>query len=74
MFVDPVTDQEWQQVVNNIEVLELIDSARSYGLIKGGPEINRERCDELMAKAREKGIFVNRDAVTHTIAEMMEGS
>jgi len=74
MFVDPITDEEWQEVVNNIEVLRLIDAARQYGLITGGPEINQDRCDELLAKARRKGIYPQSTVVEQLIDQSLEES
>lgn len=33
----------------------LIDSARKYGLVSGGPDIDIERCEELIERAKAAG-------------------
>lgn len=55
----PETDQEWQDAVNAAEFNLRLDSARKYGLIEGGPEVNVERCEEIIAGGRERGIKQN---------------
>jgi hypothetical protein len=52
----PSTPQEWQEAADCAEFNLLIDSARKYGLITGGPEINVARCLELKLKALAMGI------------------
>lgn len=41
---EPETLGEWQEAADFAETCLAIDSARHYGLITGGPEINVERC------------------------------
>jgi hypothetical protein len=51
----PTTPAEWQEVVNMAEAMLLVDSARQYGLITGGPKVNAERCHQLLDDGREFG-------------------
>lgn len=54
---DPETPAEWQEAVDAAEGLLLIDSARQYGLITGGPKIDVERCQEILRRGREHGVY-----------------
>jgi len=60
---DPITREEWQQAVDFAHTGLLIDSARQYGLITGGPEIDLERCEELLRRGADQGIWPRRNAV-----------
>jgi hypothetical protein len=53
---DPLTQEEWQEAVDAAEFYLLLHSARQYGLVKGGPEVNLDRCDEMLKRGRERGI------------------
>lgn len=61
-MIDPTTRKEWRKVALLARGALLFHSARAYGLIDGGPEINVERCEKLLAGARARGITVNADA------------
>lgn len=52
----PVTADEWQAVVDQATALLHVDSARQYGLITGGPNVNVERCCEIVREAELRGI------------------
>lgn len=52
---NPETPQEWQDAANTAEMLLLIESARAYGLITGGPQANVERCRSILIEARRRG-------------------
>jgi len=41
-----------------------IDDARMYGLLQGGPTVNRERCEELLKKATDAGHTYEPEEVT----------
>lgn len=56
-MTDPQTEAEWQAAADAAEFLLLIDSARQYGLITGAEGVNADRCQELLARAAERGIF-----------------
>lgn len=60
---DPETREQWQDAVDAAEALLHFDSARQYGLIVGGPQVNVERCAELLRRGAELGIYPAPDAV-----------
>lgn len=53
---NPKTKQEWQAAANAARELLLIDAARQYGLIEGGPIPDVDRCEEILRLAKERGI------------------
>jgi alkanesulfonate monooxygenase SsuD/methylene tetrahydromethanopterin reductase-like flavin-dependent oxidoreductase (luciferase family) len=53
---EPETDQEWQDAVNAAHVLLLIEDARFYGLIAGGPVVDVERCEKILRDGAAQGI------------------
>lgn len=66
----PATPQEWQEAVDAAEALLLIDSARQYGLITGGPVANVARCCEIKLKGLEMGIRPRKNFAEQLIAEI----
>jgi len=52
---DPETPLEWQEAVDCAHFYLLVESARAYGLISGGPEVNLARCEEILKRARGLG-------------------
>ena len=53
------------------EVYLLIDAAKKYGLVEGGPEINVERCEEVIAEARAAGVTYSQDEVDHALIAIL---
>ncbi len=53
---DPSTPAEWQEAANGASFFLLVDSAKQYGLLTGGPQINAERCDDILRRAKAIGI------------------
>jgi hypothetical protein len=72
-FPDPRSPAEWQEAVDTAEALLLIESARMYGLIFGGPYVNVARCEELLRKARTLKILPRPDAAKRFIAAYNDG-
>lgn len=62
----PQTTQEWQEAVDIAHVWLLVDSARQYGLVTGGPEIDVNRCLELLEQGRQQGILPSPDAISQS--------
>ena len=52
---DPQTPKEWQEAVDMAYFLLLIDSARQYGLITGGPEIDWHHCVDIVERGEKLG-------------------
>lgn len=63
---EPQTPEEWQQAVDVAAGARCIADCKMYGLIAGGPRIDIERADNLLARGREQGIEPSRPA--HEIA------
>jgi len=60
---DPQTPEQWQEAVDHAEALLLIHSARAYGFIKGGPEIDVDRCDAILTRGAALGVQPDQAAV-----------
>lgn len=66
----PKTSGEWQDAVDAAHVLLLVDSARQYGLITGGPKVNVERAVQLLRHGKQRGIHPRPDAIDRLIGEL----
>ena len=53
--LEPDSPIEWQEAVNCAHFLLLLDAARGYGLMTGGPEVNAARCTEIVKRGRRIG-------------------
>lgn len=54
-MTDPQTPKEWQEAVDSANFLLMLDSARMYGLVEGGPEIDEDRCEEILKRGKSLG-------------------
>lgn len=54
--IQAVPADELRPVAIAADVFLLIASARAYGLVDGGPEINVARCEEIIDAAHNRGI------------------
>lgn len=72
MAVDPVTPQEWQDAVDSAHACLALDSARIYGLVVGGPRVDVDRCDQILAAGRDRGFTPAADAVERFVAALVE--
>lgn len=69
---DPRTPEEWQNAVDAADALLKLDAARMYGLVRGGPEVDADRCWDLVHRAREEhGIEPSEDAIERFVAELV---
>jgi hypothetical protein len=69
----PRTTVEWQEAVDAAEACLALESARMYGLVTGGPEVNVERAQALLINGGKRGIYPRPDAIERFIAESMKG-
>ena len=53
---NPKTPEEWQRSVNAAEFFLLVESSKQYGLVEGGPEVDQERCLEVLKAGAALGI------------------
>ena len=67
---DPATAEEWQEAVDAAHGMLLLDSARRYGLVSGGPKIDAGRCEEILRRGAERGMTPAPDAVERLIREL----
>lgn len=49
---DPKTVAEWQEALDQAEMLLRLDACRLYGLVTGGPKVNVDRCLELLRRGK----------------------
>lgn len=73
-MADPRTDAEWQEAVDQAEFLQLLDSARKYGLVTGGPTVNLDRCAEILAEGPRRGVTPSADCCERIIKALKAGS
>jgi hypothetical protein len=62
-MTNPSTPGEWQEAVDAAHGALCLDAARLYGLVRGGPEVNVPRCEEILENGRMIGFRPNEDAV-----------
>jgi len=67
----PGTVEEWQAAVDAAEALLALESARQYGLVTGGPEIDLERCEEIIREGARRGVTPAADCTKRLIDELM---
>ena len=60
---DPAGSVQWQEAVDLADALLLLDSARAYGLVSGGPAVNIERCDDILKRGHDLGFRPTKDAI-----------
>lgn len=72
--LEPRTRDQWQEAVNLAEVCLLIDSGRKYGLLTGGPEVNVERCLEILRGGKARGIVPEQQAIDRILVQMTRGT
>jgi hypothetical protein len=68
---NPKTKVEWQEAVDAAYGMLCLDSARQYGLIKGGPLVNVERCQELLHRGMKVGVKPAENSIERLAIELM---
>lgn len=58
---DPQTPEEWQEAADLAWFFLVLESCRMYGLIRGGPRANIERCESILIQAKNRGITPTND-------------
>lgn len=66
----PSTHAGWRLLARLTAGLLLIADARELGLIAGGPDIDRGRCDEILVLAAAQGIIVEIDEASLAAVEL----
>lgn len=57
MSADPQTPDEWRAAIDAADFLLLLDAARQYGVITGGPVVAVDRCIEILERGADLGFF-----------------
>lgn len=60
--MDPETPHQWQEAVDIAQGFLVLESARLFGLVKGGPKVNVDRCEYILAEGRKRGYLPATDA------------
>ena len=68
---DPQTQEEWQEAVDMAEFYLALESARMYGLVVGGPEVNSERCLDILERGKLKGVRPSPDYIQRCIGGLV---
>ena len=68
---EPQTAEEWQLVVDAAYALLALDSARQYGLVKGGPGVAIDRAVELLDRGKLLGYLPSADSIERLVAGLM---
>lgn len=75
---NPRMPAEWQEAADGAQVMLLVDAARQFGLVTGGPEIDQERCVEILRLAKQRGITPREDCVERafrpTVGDLEQGA
>jgi hypothetical protein len=67
---EPHSPAEWQAVVDAAEACLLLESARQYGLVTGGPGVNVGRCEDILNRGAELGIHPEAAGVDREVERM----
>ncbi len=54
---------EWQEAVDAAEGALALDDARVYGLVHGGPPVDRPACLDILADGKRRGFVPAPDAI-----------
>ena len=66
----PQTPTEWQEAVDLAHGALVLDSARQYGLVTGGPTVDVSRCEQFLRDGRRLGITPGRDALDRFLCSL----
>lgn len=67
---NPHNKAEWQDAVDAAEACLLLESARLYGLVEGGPAVDVKRCEEILRRGRQLGVAPAADCVERFLKEL----
>jgi hypothetical protein len=69
----PESREQWRITAYAAAGLLMIDDARLYGFVTGGPVIDRDRCMEVLTLAAAQDIIVSPDQATYAGIELLAG-
>lgn len=53
---EPKSRREWQEAADPALFWLKVDDLRKYGVLQGGPIVNAEQCERIIAAAARRGI------------------
>lgn len=68
----PETRQEWQDALDCAEGAIALDAARQYGLVRGGPKVNLDRCYQILTLGKQRGFEPRPDAIERFTAALLQ--
>lgn len=71
---EPRTSEEWQEAVDIASACLLIHSAQLYGLVIGGPNVNADRCAQILELGKARKIYPREGAAERFVAAWQESS
>jgi hypothetical protein len=72
-WTDPVGAEQWQLAVDAAHAALVLESARLYGLVTGGPQVDVERCEDILTRGAAGGFTPAADAVDRFVGELADG-
>jgi hypothetical protein len=69
---DPESPPEWRAAAACADALLHLDAARQYGLVTGGPGVDVDRCLDLLARAKARGIEPTEAEATAALQLLLE--
>lgn len=72
-YIDPSPEQ-LRDIAISADMLLLLDAAEKYGLVRGAPGVNVERCEEIIEQAHEAGHDWTQDEVLEAFHAMFTGA
>jgi hypothetical protein len=64
---NPKKPGEWREAVDAAHGALTLESARQFGLVTGGPEVDVERCEEILHRGAALGYLPGPDAIENFI-------
>lgn len=64
---DPQTPEQWRMAAAMAQACIVLDAARQYGLVTGGPGVNLNRCLEVVARAKARDIVPSEAEIDQAI-------
>ncbi len=66
----PKRPRKWREAVDAAYAALALESARSYGLVVGGPTVNARRCEKILEDGKVLGYLPRPEAIETFIREL----
>lgn len=71
---NPTTPAEWREAAVFAAAALMLDSARQYGLVTGGPIVNVDRCVDVLAEAKGRGVEPTKAEIDAAVDALVAGA